>query len=307
MITGYRKLFKSKKGTTLIIFVLSTLVLTAAAAMTIDIGAFIVDKAKLSNAVDSAALAGAQELITNYDTTESVVNSYLNKNCNNLKSKTITTDSSAKTVEVEGVKAASGYFSKFFTGNIKDIKASAKAQVANIYSLNGVRPLAVIQQTFAYGSLYTLKEGGGDGTTGNYGAVALGGRGGAVYGNNLLYGYDYPINVGDLIETEPGNIAGITETSIHNLIHQCDHTPFCTYYSYNPNCSRIIFLPVVNTLTVNGRSCVEVLGFATFFLEGSTCTSGHADVIGRFITYSMEGETSSEINDYGTYGIQLIK
>lgn len=307
MITGYRKLFKSRKGTTLIIFVLSTLVLTAAAAMTIDIGAFIVDKAKLSNAVDSAALAGAQELITNYDTTEYVVNSYLNKNCNNLKSSRIIADPSAKTVEVEGIKAASGYFSKFFTGNIKDIKASAKAQIGNIYSLNGVRPLAVIQQTFTYGALYTLKEGGGDGTTGNYGAVALGGNGGAVYGNNLLYGYDYPINVGDIIDTEPGNIAGITETSIHYLIHQCNHTPFCTYQSYNPNCSRIVFLPVVNTIMVNGRSCVEVLGFATFFLEGSTCTSGHADIIGRFITYSMEGETSNDINDYGTYGIQLIE
>ena len=107
--------------------------------------------------------------------------------------------------------------------------------------------------------------------------------------------------------TETGNIAGTTETSINQLIHQCNHTPECTYDYYNKNCPRIMFIPVVNTLQVNGKKYVKVLGFATFFVEGVTNHAGQADVVGRFITYFMEGETSSRIDDYGTYGIRLIK
>jgi len=152
-----------------------------------------------------------------------------------------------------------------------------------------------------------LKEGAGDGTSGNYAAMDLGGSGASSYEEYLLNGYPGTLSVGDMILTETGNIKQKTITAINSLIHACYHSPSCTYTSYNKTCPRIIFVPVVNTLEVSGKKYVQVLGFGTFFLEGVTSSTGQADVIGRFITYHADGETSASINDYGTYGIRLIK
>lgn len=298
---------RSRKGSSIVFFAVTLTLIAVVAALTVDIGAFVLEKSKLSSSVDAAALAGAQELVTNSSNTHNIVTEYLAKNIRNLNSTNLIIDGSQKTVEVSGVKSVDGYFARIINVNNHEISSTAKAKVENIVSLKGARPLAVVQQTFTYGSVYTLKEGGGDGTTGNYAAMALGGTGAAVYRNNMLQGYNGTMSVGDIIETETGNISGTTETCINQLVQQCNHTPPCTYLSYNVNCQRIIFIPVVDTLSVNGRKCVKVLGFATFFLEGVTSSSGQADVTGRFITYCMHGETSTAINDYGTYGIKLIK
>lgn len=300
-------MLKSEKGASVVIFAIALGLITACAALTIDIGAAIADKSKLSVAVDAAALAGVQELISKSGNEVSVVNNYISKNIGSVK--TIHTDVAAesKKVTVTATKTADNFFLKILGLSMGDISASATAKADNITSLSGARPFAVVQQDFIYGQVYTLKEGGGDGMTGNYAAMSLGGSGANIYGDNLLNGYSGTISVGDEILTETGNIAGITQTNVNKLISQCSHTPECTYDYYNPNCSKIVFIPVVNTLEINGKKYVKVLGFATFFLEGTANQGGQTDIIGRFITYAMQGETSSDINDYGTYGIHLIK
>lgn len=299
--------YNNKKGASMVIFALSLTFITACAALAIDIGAVMTDKSKLSAAVDAAALAGVQELIARSGNEVNVINNYISQNIGEIKAVNADISDENKEVAVSGTKKTENYFLKIFGLDMGDIQASATAKAENITSLSGARPLAVVQQAFAYGQVYTLKEGGGDGTTGNYAALALGGSGGSIYRDNMLNGYPGTISVGDRIPTETGNIAGATQTSINQLMQQCSHTPGCTYDNYNPKCAKIIFIPVVNTLQVNGKKYVKVLGFATFFLEGTANHGGQTDVIGRFITYCMEGETSTEINDYGTYGIRLIK
>ena len=300
-------IINSRKGTSAVLFSAIFTLLALFAALTIDAGVIMIMKSKLSNTVDAAALACAQELISQRENTDNMVRSYLEKNSGEVEQIEIEIADDDRTIEVSGVKPVDSYFAKVFGINKFTVSASATAKVENIKSLEGSRPLAVIQQTFSYGTVYTLKEGGGGGTSGNYAAMALGGTGGSTYRDNLLNGYAGTISVGDMIETETGNIAGATETSINYLLHECSHTPPCTYQYYNRNCPRIIFVPVVDSLEVNGKKYVKVLGFATFFLEGISSHAGQADVIGRFVTYNMNGETSSEINDYGTYGIRLIK
>lgn len=300
-------LIKSKKGSSTVFFIIALTVIAAAASLVLDIGVIVLEKSKLSTSVDAAALAGAQELITDSTNVRNLVDTYILKNSGALKQVDVKVDLDSKTVEVTGIKTVENYFARIISKDEQDISATAKARVENIKSLSGVRPLAVVQQAFVYGQLYTLKEGAGDGTSGNYGAIALGGNGASTYRYNMLHGYSGTISVGDLIETEPGNMSGPTETSINYLIQNCSHAPPCTYEYYNRSCSRIIFVPIVDTLDIQGRQYVKVLGFGTFFLEGVTKESGQADVTGRFITYTAPGETSSEINDYGTYGIRLVK
>lgn len=300
-------ILKSQKGVSLVIFAFSLAVIAASASLAVDIGVVVFEKSRLSATIDSAALAGAQEMISNESNTTNVINDYIEKNSVPLKELEVSIDNFERILEVKGVKTVEHYFAKLFGRDSKDISSTSKVKVENVSSVKGARPFAVVDQNFTFGAKYTLKEGAGDGSSGNYGAVALGGTGGSVYRNNLIHGYNSNISVGDMISTEPGNMSGPTETGVRQLINGCTHSPRCTYQYYNKNCSRIIFIPIVDTLDVHGRDHIKVLGFATFFLEGVTNHGGQADVTGRFITYSLTGETSSLANDYGTYNIRLIK
>lgn len=300
-------LFKSQRGTTFVFFALILTVIVAFAAISVDIGVIAYEKAKLANTVDSAALAGAQELVTNASNTRNITSNYILKNNSDLKSTTITINESTRSVEVKSIKTVKNYFANVFGNASQDVVATAEAKVENISALSGCRPIAVVKQTFIYGNIYVLKEGASDGYSGNYAAISLGSSGASIYEDNLLNGYGGTIRVGDYIPTETGVIAKKTSNSIETLISRCDHTPSCTHTYYNKKCSRIIFIPVVDTLYVNGKKHVKVLGFATFFLEGAVNSGGHTDIVGRFITYHADGETSTAINDYGTYGIKLVK
>jgi len=300
-------LLKNQRGTTFVFFAIILTVIVGFTALSVDIGVIAFEKAKLANTVDSAALAGAQELVTNPSNTRNTVNTYITKNNSNLKESTITINESVRSVEVKSTKTVKNYFANVFGKPSQDVIATAQAKVENISALSGCRPIAVVKQNFIYGNIYVLKEGASDGYSGNYAAIALGGGGAAIYEDNLLNGYSGTIRVGDYIPTETGVIAKKTSNSIETLISRCDHSPRCTHTYYNKNCSRIIFIPVVDTLYINGKKNVKVLGFATFFLEGAVNSGGHTDIIGRFITYHAEGETSTAINDYGTYGISLVK
>lgn len=302
-----KRLAKDKKGTSIVLFAAALTVFAACAALTIDIGAVVVEKSKLSTAVDAAALAGLQEYLTGSGNTTLVAENYLNKNIDELESTKVTIGADNKSVQVTAVKKSDNYFSTMLKESLGSITATAVAKAETIKSMTGTRPLAVVQQSFIYGKQYTLKEGAGDGINGNYAAMALGDNGSSTYANNILYGYAGVVKVGDVIPTQTGNMVMNTVQSINTLINGCTHTPACTYTDYNSTCTRIISIPVVNTLDINGKKYVSILGFATFFLEGVNNSGGSADIIGRFITYSAQGETSSTVNDYGTYGIRLVK
>lgn len=304
--TKLKRIWEGRRGSSVVLFTVMFTIIIGFTALTVDVGSVVLEKSRLSSAVDAAALAGVQELVANSANTQTMVRNYLDKNIQGLDQSTIAVNSSEHWVKVTAVKQVDYFFAGILGLSSQNITAEARAKAENISSLAGTRPLAVIHQTFNYGTRYTLKEGAGDGNSGNYAAISLGGNGGSVYRDNLLYGYPGVIKVGDIIPTETGNISGTTQTCINHLVNSCSHSPQCTYQYYNKNCSRIILIPVVNTLDVNGKKNIKVLGFATFFLEGTVNQGGHTDVVGRFITYSANGETSSTINDYGTYGIKLV-
>lgn len=299
-----KRYLKNNRGTSIVIFALALIMITGMAALVLDIGDIAMEKAILSNSVDSAALAAAFELVTNKSNASNIAAEYVKKNDSTLKSVTCTIDPDYRGIQVSATNNVKYYFANVFGFKNKDITSTAKARAENISALAGIRPIAVVQQTFTYGRLYTLKEGGGGGQNGNYAPIDLGGTGAQIYQNNLENGYNGTIRIGDIIYTETGDIAGPTNLAIQRLIGQCSDT----YTTYHLNCPRVIFLPVVNTLFVNGKKAIQVLGFATFFLEGVTVApNGKADVIGRFITYCMDGETSTTASDFGTYSLKLVK
>jgi hypothetical protein len=291
------------KGNAAILLCLLVTVLFGFAAFSLDIGLVYMEKTKLINAMDSAALAGALELPNNEDQAKAVVAEYLEKNAVSLQGMTVTVSSDKKSIQIEGAKSIKHYFAPIIGIESSTIKGSAKAVIGPAKSVKGgIRPFAVQDFDFAYGDLVTLKEGAGDGTTGNYGGIALGGNGSSIFKINALYGYSGKLSVGDYIDTEPGNMAGAT-----NEIKDYINAEMSTFDNFPRDSVRLWTIPLVDTFEVNGRGEIKVVGFAEFYVEDIRGQSGQIEVHGRFVKFVRNAEIDMNLEDTGLYGAKLSK
>jgi hypothetical protein len=224
----------------------------------------------------------------------------------------ITITNNNKNITVVSSKKVNLFFAKIF--NIQDaaVQARASAKAGAIIATDGIRPLAVEQQSFEFGQTYTLKKGAGEGYSGNYGALALGGTGSANYRNNLQYGYSSKLEIGDLVrigedlETEPGNMAGPTYDGITYILEQ-DRCTEHDLTKLDKDCPRLIVVPVVDSLSIEGRTTVKIVGFANFFLEEIVSEGGQTAVKGKFIKTLGHGEIDEFGTDFGMMGIKLVE
>ena len=289
------------KGNVAIIMCLVFTGLLALSAYVLDIGIVYSEKAKLSNAIDSAALAAVFELPKGNTKAITVANDYLLKNAVQSKDAVITVSSDQKSIEIKGVRTVNHILAPIFGKNSSNIKSNTKAIIGPVKSLsNGIRPFAVEKFPFSYGDLVTLKQGAGDGYHGNYGPVALGGSGASVFKDNALYGYKGKISVGDYIDTEPGNMAGAT-SSISKYI-KSENSTFCTFQR---DSIRLWVIPLVDSLIVNGRNQVQVIGFGQFYVEDVVSNKGKTEINGRFVKFVTNGEVDVTLQDTGLYGAKL--
>lgn len=294
-------------------------------ALAVDIGVIYVERWKLSNAVDAATLAGIQELPSRPDEASAQAISYFNRNETEDASVQVFITDDNREIRVTGQKSVPTYFAWLFGFEHAVVGAKAAARVGTVKSVVGLVPLAIPDQTLLYGHQYVLKLAshsayltpgvatsvlsGGFRVSGNFGAIALGGTGAHRYEQNLKYGYDVEIKVGDMVLTEPGNMAGPTVRAVQYRLSQCTHVPKCTVDNYHKDCPRLVTLPIVAGFG-NGRSEVEVVGFAAFLLE-DTGTEGQGKnknsyIIGRFIRRLIPGEIGSG-KDYGMSAYRLIE
>lgn len=299
---------KSEKGSSTVIFAAATVFILALVSITIDIGMMTSEKAKLVNATDAAVLAAAQELLENSDNAVNVAEQYLEENGLPPQDAQISVSDDGRSVTVLSNKEVDFFFAGVLGYDKGNVSAVAEARVMPVTAVSsGVRPFAIEDQVLNFGEQYILKEGAGGGSGGNYGPLALGGSGASNYRENIVYGYDETIEVGDLVDTETGNMSGPTEWGIDKLISSCDHCPKCTFESYEPDCPRVITVVVVDSLDVSGKKSVKVVGFASFFLEGVEGNGNESIIKGRFIENLTQGELSDNQADYGLKGIKLVR
>lgn len=291
------------RGSIPIIICLLITGLLAFTSYVIDIGMVYIEKTKLSNAIDAAALAAVMELPNDSIKAKTVAKEYLEKNNVNSNEVIITISSDKKSIAIEAIKNVKHLFAKVIGIESSDVNAKTEARIYPTKSVkSGVRPFAVEGYNFSYGDLVTLKEGAGDGYRGNYGAVALGGSGANVFRGNALYGYRGRIAVGDYIYTEPGNMAGVSN-EIKNYINSENST----FGSFSRGSIRVWTIPIVDSLEVNGRKKVLVVGFAQFYVETIDGNSGKVEIQGRFIKYVVNSEVDENLSDTGSYGARLSK
>lgn len=302
-----RQKLQNQRGSVTILVAVAMILFLSMLATVVDLGLLFLEKNRLSNAVDAAALAGVQELPINPGDAFQQARRYLDQNFPDLTSSRVVISNENKEIRVLGQKQVDFFIAPIIGIDSWEIEASAAAKTDVVTAIRGVVPLGVVKREFVFGEQYLLKYGSGSGGShykGNFGALALGSSGASRYRKNLAEGFDGIIRIGDWVPTEPGNMAGPTVQAVRARIG-ADNT-FSTWDNIAKGCTRLMIVPVIESLEVNGRKPVKVVGFAAFFLE-STSRRGKDDfIVGRFIRYAAQGEIGDG-EDFGLKAARLIE
>lgn len=304
---------KDQQGTALVLVALGMVVLLGSAALAADGGYLYLQRQQMSNAVDAAALAGGQELPDDEDAAEAAAYNYADLNGCPSTEITVAISADKRQVQVTAQREVSLFFARALGIETSEVAAQATARIDPISSLTGAAPLSIADQEFIFGLEYQLKDAPGeisdpDHGSGWYGPVSLGGNGASVYRFNLQYGYSGSLKVGDVIDTETGNMSGPTSYGIAYRISQCNHSPSCTVDHFAPDCPKILLVPVVQPiLESNQVKKVRILGFASFLIEALVESGNENYIRGYFVKRVVNGETdgSPGAADYGLYGVRL--
>lgn len=294
----------NEKGVTQIIVVFALTAIIGAAALVIDVGAATARQIAFSNAVDAATLAGVMALPSDPDEAIDLANDYIVRNGFETTDITITISGDNRSIQVQGNLPHNFYLAPFIGIDNTTLASSARAMIGPARSASGLRPFGIDNQDLVYGQQVVLKDGGGGGDNGNFGGVAFAEIFGAsAFRENILYGYDGEIEIGDVIDTEPGNMA----SSINTVKQVINQDPYASFDDYSADSERVWIIPVLDDMDVEGRSAVTVVGFATFFIEDIKKKSGKAEVTGRFIEFTTNGEIDESAPDIGVYAMKLVE
>jgi len=302
-------MFKIKKdfignesGQVIVIFALLIVALMGMMALVIDEGSVYEVRRHLQTVADSAALAGAHELPESPDNAVQKAIEYAA-----INGVTITADN----VEIESTLAANDtivvtaidpdaplYFVKVLGIESASVGASAKAIIAAPEDLGGIVPFGVPEEDWIPGEPYILKAGppGGDG---NFNALALDwSTGSNEYRENVKEGASTLYKVGDIIETEPGNMAGPTKQGVNARVSNYENYIFDSFgnltyalpsppggYGLLNSDSQFVMVPIIPELKdAFGRYEVEITGFAPFII---TSVTGNVEVHGTFLDKAL--------------------
>lgn len=298
------QLLRAEKGSAIVIVALTMAAMMGFGALIVDVGNLYLNKTRLVNMVDAAALAGVQDLPGNSQLGVSNAYSYALRNGMNSDVVGVNVTNNNKVITVTATRRVPLFFARIFQLTSSDVTAEAVASIIPIAGASGIVPFGIVQQQFTYGQTYNLKAGAGGGYSGNYGGLALGGNGANVYRGNIENGYNGQLKIGDWVSTEPGNMSGPTSQGVD---YRISLDPTATFATVEKGSPRIVIVPVIDSLDVHGRSDVLIVGFAAFFLEGVGGQGNNNYVTGEFMQMVMPGDISTEVADYGLYGSTLIK
>lgn len=307
----WRKLIGGEGGTAAVLFALSLTALLGFTALVTDSGLLFLNQSRVANAVDSAVLAGAQELPGNPDAALAVARTYAEANGVTDAEAVFSVSEDGRQIVGEATRRVGLYFARVLGFTQGEVKARAAARVGALTAATGCAPLGVLEDEFEIGAEYTLKEGAGGGQhKGWFGCLRLGGSGASVYRDNLKYGYQGEIKVGDVIPVEPGNMSGPTSQGINYRLNQCPHYPKCSGEHYERTCPRVLLVPIVRIEETNpGGSVksVKVVAFGAFLVDEAPGCGHENEVTGHFVETVFPGTAGDGTAEYGAYGVQLVE
>ena len=294
-----KKILKREDGSAIVLVTLAITALIALTGLVIDGGMLYMTKTHLQKTANAAALSGAQELTNDDSYVREVVEETLtyHEELDSMSGINILPETKV-TVQLE--KPTEMTFMRIFGIETIDVQAKATASIATMGSAIGAAPLGIDERIdLVYGQEYTLKvdERGVD--TGNFGILALDGPGARTYKETLLNGYSEELAVGDIVDTQTGNIAGPTKEAVDILVNSCDNM-------YERDCRRILLIPVYRPYNHNRNQLkqVEITGFAYFYL--SDRMDQHDKTIkGVFLKRTGTGFEVDDAVNRGAYTVKL--
>jgi hypothetical protein len=279
-------------------------------ALVVDLGLLVLSRHSLINAVDAAALAGARELPDDPERARQVASDYAYLNGAEQVEVEISPD--LRSLTVTGTRPVVYFFAPIMGLVGGEARAQATAVVGGITGVRGAAPLAAPSRDYEVGSKYLLKLAAGQDSPlgpGTFSALSLGGYGAKVYEENLKHGFDGWLRVGDVVPTETGNMSNPTKRAIDYRLSCCPHSPPCTPQSYEPDCPRILILPVYDSSDLAGGQVksIRVVGFAAFLVE-QVCGQGNENYLeGYFVRHVVPGESDPSQYSYGLQGVKLVR
>ncbi len=284
---------RAESGQATVLFALAAVALLSVASLSLDAGRAYIKTQELKSAADAAALAGGQELPADPSSAKSVAIATAERNGVPSADVQVQVNAQDTVVTVTTRGGIPYYFASLFGIDQGTFQETSAVQVGPISRVTGAMPLGVIWNDFVYGQSYVLKDGGGEGSDGNYGGLALGGTGASTYQQNLEAGYPQPLTVGQTLETETGNIEGPTQQGLAARVASGAGYSWDTVPLSSP---AVVDLPIISPPS-QGQSQVTILGFAAFFVTG---VDSSGDVTGVF----LDAVTSGQFGSGGSYGLQ---
>ncbi len=272
---------RSSKGQAIFILILALPVIVGVLTLVMDVGNLYYNQVSMQVAVDSGVLSGALYLPSYPAQAVTVAENYAKLNgikASEIVSCSVSADN--KTVLMTTNRSLPCFFcavlgegnahaqvdSESQTSSGTGVKASASALIVPIRAATGVVPIGLSYGTnLNFGNQVQLKQ--GQVGPGNWGPLALGDSGASTYRTNIENGYTGKVSVGDMVNTETGNVVGPTSQAFQYRISMGQNQYSTgTFQSHELNDPRVMLVPIVNFAGINGQSQVPVMGFAMMWV-----------------------------------------
>lgn len=305
MKKALNRLLQREEGSALLLVTLAFMGLLTMTGLVIDGGTMYMTKSHLQKAANAAVLSGAQELTNRESAVREVVNEVLRAHGEEgiLQDMTI---KMGERVVIEVKKSVPLVFSKLLGFESVDVYSNAAAELRFMGRATGAAPLGIDDSiALEYYKEYELKVDSSGVEHGNFGILALGAPGAKTYEDNLRHGYGQEIKVGDIIDTQTGNIAGKTRSAVKERVDGCPHTPESIH---DRDCSRVILIPTYKPYGhyTNQMKQIQVTGFAYFYIT-DPMNSKDTSITGMFIKRAGTGFAEPNSLNKGAFSIRLTE
>ena len=310
--TFFKQLIKSEQGFVLVLISLAMSVILGFTALITDFGLLALNKNRLVNACDAAALAGATQLP---NSAEAIETAMLYAGNNGITSNLAINITNNNKIQVSAQKEVPLVFARILGISSGIVKTKSSAQYAGVKSIIGVAPLAIPDKPYQFAVEYLLKISSDDPNIlgpGNYGALSLGGSGSDRYRESLKYGYQERLEVGDIVNTETGNISGPTKDGVEYRLSKCYED--CTPTDFQFDCPKILYIPIYLPPTDTSQQVkqVTIVGFAAFMLSNIPGNGNDSQIKGCFLK-TIPPDQMNPVTDpsqpvtYGLAGAKLTE
>jgi hypothetical protein len=301
-------LIKKQDGAIAAIVAISMVVLFGFSALVVDGGALYLEKSRVQKSVDAAVLAGAQVLPDKGRAKDIAMAVAAENGVAIHRDDIVVTDSS---IEVKAQKEKNLTFAAIMGLSTANVPAKARAEKGGtVVGGNGFLPLVVIDAAYQPGQEVKLTSPPGSGETGNYGYIRF------PEGNlaqNITNGYKGHLEAGMKVTTDPGNNTSSihVRNALNGRIDSDRGKLKCqSVETVDSSCKKLIFIPMVDTLSVSGASeKVEILGFAAFLLTDDQIRPSNDSIIkGIFVTDQVfPGDVvGTATKSYGVTSVKLV-